>query len=120
MDGEHTEIKHKCAINEDSSTHEEESEEEDPVQLNMKETKLSEEEQTDETELNKPEKKVTFKDKLQLPPGEARNLEWTVNTHPCRENIVGHTRSEDISMKENMNWCTTEHYFSDYGLMTAI
>ena len=34
-------IKHKCTINEDHSADEEESEEEDPVQLNMKEAKLS-------------------------------------------------------------------------------
>ena len=65
----------------------------------MKETKLSEEEQTDETELNQPEKTVSFKDELGLPHGEARNLEWTVNTHLGTDNIVGHTRSEDISMK---------------------
>ena len=92
----------------------EELEEEDTVQFNMKETKLSEEEQTDGTELNKPEKKVTFKDEIEMPPGEARNLEWMVNTHHGTENIVGHTRSEDISMKENLNWCTTEHYLCDY------
>ena len=74
-DGECTGIKCKYTINEDDPTDEEESEEEDPLQLNMKETKLNEEEQTDETELNQPEKKVTFKHKVELPPGEARNLD---------------------------------------------
>ena len=86
----------------------------------MKETKLSEEEQTGKTKLNKQEKKVTFKDKVEMPPREARNLEWTVNMHPSTEDIVGCTRSEDISMKENLNWCTTERYLSDYCLMTAM
>ena len=38
---------------------------------------------------------VTFKDKVEMSPGEARNLEWMVNMHPGTENIVGHTRSED-------------------------
>ena len=48
-------------LSEDYSTDKEESEEEDPVQLNMEETELSEEEQTGETKLNEQEKKVTFK-----------------------------------------------------------
>ena len=24
--------------------------------------------------------------------------------HPSTENLVGHTRSEDLSMKESLNW----------------
>ena len=120
MYGEHTGIKHKNTINEDYSTDKEESEEEDPVQSNMKGTKLSEEEQIDETELNKPEKKATFMDEVGMAPGEATNLEWTTNTHPRTENIVGCRRSEDIRMKENLNWYTTEHYLSDYCLMMAV
>ena len=70
--------------------------------------------------MNKPEKKVTLKDTVELPPGEASNLEWMANMHPSTENIMGCTRSEDISMKENLNWCTTEHCLSDYCLMTAM
>ena len=120
MYGEHTGIKHTYKIIEDYSTDEEESEEEDPVQLNMKETELSEEEQMGETELNKPEKRVTFKDKVKLPPEEARNLEWMANTHPGTENIVRSRRHEDVSMKEKLNWCTTEHNLSDYCLMMAV
>ena len=120
MYGEHTGIKCKSTINEDYSTDEEASEEEDPVQLNMKEAKLSEKEQTDETKINKPEKSVTSKDKIEMPPGETRNLEWTANTHPGIENIVGHIRSEDISMKENLNWCTMEQDLSDNCLMMAV
>ena len=42
------------------------------------------------------------------------------NTHPGRENIMGCTRREDMSMKENHNWCTTEHCLSDYHLMMAM
>ena len=90
-------------INEDHSTDKEEAEAEDPVQLNMKENKFSEEEQTDETKTNKSEKKVTFNDELELPPGEARNLGWMVNRLPSTGNIVGCTRSEYISMRENLN-----------------
>ena len=40
--------------------------------------------------------------------------------HPGAENIVGHARSEDLNMKENLNWCTTEHYLSEYCLMMAV
>ena len=40
--------------------------------------------------------------------------------HAGTENIVGSTRSEDLNRKESLNWCTTEHYFSDYCLMTAV
>ena len=58
MYGNHTGIKCKYTINEDYSTDEEESEEEDPVQLNVKKTELSEEEQADVTKLNIPEKNV--------------------------------------------------------------
>ena len=72
---------------------------------------LSEEGQTDETKFNNPEKNVTFKENVEMPPGEARNLQWMVNMHPSTQNIVGHTRSEDLSMKENLNWCTTEQLF---------
>ena len=55
-----------------------------------------------------------------MPPGEARSLEWTASMHPSTENTVGHTRSEDLSMTENLNWCTTEHYLNDYCLMMAV
>ena len=55
-----------------------------------------------------------------MPPGEARNLEWTVNTNLGTENIVRHMRSDDLSMKENLNWCSAEHYLRDYCLMTAM
>ena len=69
MYGEHTGIKCKSAFNQDYLTDEEESDEEDdPVQLKM-----------DETKLNEQEKKVTFKDEAEKPPGEARNMEWTAN-----------------------------------------
>ena len=110
MHGEHTGIKCKSTINQDYLTDEEESEEEDnPVQLNMEETKLSEEEKTE-----------TVKDEPEMPPGDTRKLEWMANMHPSTDNIVGHTRIEDLSMKENLNWCTTEHYLSDYCLMMAV
>ena len=109
MYGEHTGIKCKIPINQDYLTIEEELDEEDnPVELKMDETKLSEQ-----------EKNEIFNDKTEIPTGEAQNLEWMANTHPSREDIVGHTRSEDLYMKESLNWCTTEHYFSDYCLMTA-
>ena len=110
MYGEHTGIKHKSTINQDYLTHKEESEEEvNPVQLNVDETILSEEEKTE-----------TVKDEPEMPPGEAQNLEWMANLHPGTKNIVGYTRSEDLSMKENLNWCTTEHYLSDYCLMMHV
>ena len=110
MYGEHMGIKHKIPINQDYLSNEEElDEEDDPVQLN-----------TDDTKLNEQEKEVTFKDEAKMPPGEVRNLEWTVNRHPSTENIVGHTRSKDLNMKESLNWCTTEHYLSDYCLMMAV
>ena len=47
-------------------------------------------------------------------------MEWTVNMHPGTENSVGLTRSEDSSTKENLNWCRTEHYLSDYCLMMDV
>ena len=97
-----------------------EESEEDTAELNMEETKLSAEEQMDKTKLNKQEKKITFKDEVEMPPGEDRNLEWTAHMHPGTKNIVGHTRSEDMSMKENLNWCTTKHYSSDYCLIRAV
>ena len=52
-----------------------------------------------------------------MPP---ENLEWMANMHHSTENIVGCTSSEDISMKDNLNWCTTEHYLSDYCLNAAV
>ena len=78
-------------------------EEDNTAQLNMDETELHEQENTE-----------TVKDEPEMPPGDARNLESMANMHPSTENIVGHTRSEELSMKENLNWCTTEHYLSDY------
>ena len=43
-----------------------------------------------------------------------------MNIHPSTENIVGCTRSEDLDMKESLNWCTTENYLSDYCLIMAV
>ena len=59
-------------------------EEDNPVQLKLDETELSEQEKTE-----------TFKDESEMPPGEAQNLEWTANMHPSTENSVGCARSED-------------------------
>ena len=42
------------------------------------------------------------------------------NTHPGTGNIVGCTTSEDLSMKEDHNCCTTEYYLNDYCLMMAV
>ena len=47
-------------------------------------------------------------------------MEWTANIHPGTENIMGHTRSEDLNMKECLNWCTTEYYLSEYCLMMGV
>ena len=104
MFGEHTGIKCKITSIQDYFTEEELDEEDNPVQLNMEEAELSEQEWT-----------KTAKGESEMPPGEAQNLEWMVNTYPSTENIVGHARSEDLSMKENLNWCTTDHYLSDYS-----
>ena len=109
MFGEHTGIKCKITSIQDYFTEEELDEEDNPVQLNMEEAELSEQEWT-----------KTVKGESEMPPGEAQNLEWMVNTYPSTENIVGHARSEDLSMKENLNWATTDHYLSDYSLMTAV
>ena len=93
MYGEHTGIKCKIPVNQDYFSDKEESDEEDnPAQLNAHGTELSEQEKTE-----------TFKDEAEIPPGEAQNLEWMVNMHPSTENIVGHTRSEDLNMKESFN-----------------
>ena len=110
MYGEYTGIKCKITISQDYLSDEEESDEEDhPVQL-----------KTDDTELNEQEMKETFNDEAEMPPGEAQNLEWMANTHPGTENMVGCTRSEDLNMKESLHWCTTEHFLSDYCLVTAV
>ena len=96
--GEHTVIKCKSMSTQDYLTDKKELDEEDnPVQLKKGEIKLSEQEKTE-----------IFKDESEMPPGEAQNLEWM---HPGTENTVGHTRSEDLNMKESLNWCTTEHCF---------
>ena len=51
--------------------------------------------------------------KQKCPPGEAQNLDGMANMHPGTENIVWHTRTKDLNMKESLNWCTMEHYLSD-------
>ena len=47
-------------------------------------------------------------------------MEWMAIMHPGTENIMRCRGGENLSMKENLNWCTTEHYLSDYCLMTAM
>ena len=43
-----------------------------------------------------------------------------MNTHPSTENVVEHTKSEDLNMEEILYWCTTEHYLCDYCLLLAV
>ena len=40
--------------------------------------------------------------------------------HPSTENVLGHTRSGGLNMKESLNWCTTGHYLSDYEYNRAL
>ena len=43
-----------------------------------------------------------------------------MNTHPSTENVVEHTKTEDLNMEEILYWCTTEYYLSDYCLLLAV